>query len=385
VLDPLTSAERTFRSLGGYRQHFMNELCLDPVTHLVCEARLLDHDLLSLENRAARKIFVFHSIHLRPGSDVVRSGNRALLGRLAEADALVVLTPQQRDDLVERFGFGDRIHVIPHAIETAGGAGDRSAGGPGGGVTDMSADGSAGGVTDTSVDGPAGRTDDRPAGEAAGGTAAATRQPGKVVVVSRLSPEKDVAAAVEAFAMVHQVIPNARLEVWGSGPLESDLRALAERLGLDGVVRFRGYTQNANSVFQSAECSLVTSKWEGFSLAVMESLANGTPVVAYDVKYGPAAMIRDGINGHLVEPGDRAALADRVIGLLSAPDWQKAAMPEQAIRQMEDFSEDKLAQRWDHLFGSLVNPVARRPGPLKRLWRRVPAGPRNAIARALRL
>jgi poly(glycerol-phosphate) alpha-glucosyltransferase len=343
VLDPLTVRERGFKTMDGFRRHFMDELCTAPLTYLVCEARLLDRALLGLENRAARKIFVFHSIHVRPGTNTIRQGNRALLANLDQADALVVLTPHQRADVIERFGFADRVHVIPHAIRPASKTVPHLADAPGAA--------------------PDGRT------------------PGKVVMLARLSPEKNVAAAVQAFGTVRRSRPDAQLEVWGDGPEEPALRRLADSMELDGTVRFAGYTNNAQAVLRSAECSLLTSKWEGFPLTIMESMANGTPCIAYDTSYGPAAMIRDGVDGHLVEPGDTAALAKQIVDFLDAPAPQKQAMSDSAALRMQDFSEERLAARWNGLFDSLAKPVATQPPLVKRLWRRVPDGPRNAIGR----
>jgi glycosyltransferase involved in cell wall biosynthesis len=481
VLDPLSAVAREFKTMDGFRRHFMNELCVPPVTHLVCEARLLDRALLSLENRHARKIFVFHSVHIRPGTDIVRVGNRQVLGHMGGVDALVVLTPEQKADVAARFGLGERIHVIPHAVNrtqapppptphaappppaggpggaparddgqsagpmaeaSAGSAtrahGDRQLGGVGPGAaagsaarapgerrTGDPAAGAAAGFAARTWDerrpagpeappsprpgvdqarAPGGRRTGDPAAGAAAGFAARTREErrpagpvpeappssrpgadqtrvaGRVVVVSRLSAEKNVADAIRAFRVVAEVRPDARLDIWGSGPEELDLRRLVEELGLQGAVRFEGYTNNAHEVFAAAECSLLTSRWEGFGMTVMESMAAGTPCIAYDLKYGPAAMISDGVDGHLVSPGDWEALAQRIIACLNAPEAAKQAMRQDAAMKMEDFSEERLAERWLELFDSLDKPVAARPPLLKRLWRRVPADTRNKVA-----
>jgi poly(glycerol-phosphate) alpha-glucosyltransferase len=333
VLAPLTGAARAFRTLDGFRRHFMAELSAGELTYLVCEARALDGVLLSLENRLARKIFVFHSIHERPGSSVIRTGNRAVLNNLPGVDALVVLTPQQKADVVDRFGFEDRLHVIPHAITPAPPAPDTV--------------------------------------------------PGKLVMVARLSEEKNVASAIAALGAVRQARPDAQLEVWGHGPLESDLKAFAGSLNLAEAVNFAGYTNSARAVFGTAECSLLTSRWEGFSLTIMESMAAGTPCIAYDTKYGPAAMILDGVNGHLVEPGNQAELARRIIEYLDSPASAKRAMSANAAARMTEFSEERLAERWSALFLSLAKPVRSRPPLAKRAWRRIPDGVRNRIARVL--
>ncbi|MDR2348468.1 MAG: glycosyltransferase [Bifidobacteriaceae bacterium] len=333
VLDPLTPAEVRFKTMDGFRRHYMLDLCQDALTYLVCEGRGLDKALIGLESRFARKLFLFHSTHLRPDSEVVRVGNRALLAELGRADALVLLTPQQREDIAARFGFCDRLRVIPHAAAAAAGAADPI--------------------------------------------------PGRVVMVARLSPEKDIAAAIRAFAQVARVRPDASLEIWGDGPEEAHLRRLVQELGLDGAVRLAGYAPGAAAAFAAAECSLLTSRWEGFPLTIMESMAVGTPCVAFDVKYGPAAMIEHGVSGYLAPARDEAALAERLIGLLNAPPPAKRAMSQAARERAEGFSEAALAERWAALFESLRHPLAARPHLVKRLWRRVPPGPRNRLGALL--
>ncbi|MDR2452972.1 MAG: glycosyltransferase [Bifidobacteriaceae bacterium] len=423
VLHPLTAAERRFRTVDGFRRHFMDELCAPPITYLVGEARLLDNALLGLENRWARKIFVFHSIHIRPNSDVVRAGNRALLRNLAQADALVVLTPQQRADVAARFGFADRIHVIPHAIAPAAAppmpppaSGPQAAEpAPAAAAPPMPPPASGPQAPEPAPApaapplpppasgpqapeprpapaapaqrqppppapaGPPARPLARPAGPAGG------RQAGKVVVVSRLAPEKNLAAAIGAFQTVARARPDARLEIWGEGPEAARLKHLVRDLELEPVVRFAGYTDNASAVFRSAECSLLTSRWEGFPLTVLESMAAGTPCIAYDAKYGPAAMIESGVNGHLVPPGDQDLLAQRVISFLGAPASAKREMSSNAANAMAEFSEAALAERWSALFAALAKPKAARPPWHKRLWRRLPRRPREALARLLHL
>ncbi|MDR0365492.1 MAG: glycosyltransferase [Bifidobacteriaceae bacterium] len=333
VLDPLTSREQRFKTFDGFRRHFMDELCQGPLTYFICEARLLDKALLSLENRQARKIFVFHSVHIRPGTDIIRVGNRALLKNLSQADALVLLTGWQKQDVADRFGYADRLHVIPHATQLA----------------------------------------------AAGGE----RDPNKLAVVSRLNEEKNLGDSIRALQQVRQVHPQAHLEIWGSGPEEASLKSLAQELDLAEAVHFAGYSKQAQQAFDTAAVSLLTSRWEGFSLTVMESMAHGAPCVAYNTKYGPAEMIIDGVNGYLVEPGNVEQLAERVAGLLSLPaaDWQ--AMSQAAADRMREFSEARLAERWQSLFESLRQPVAVRPPLLKRAWRRVPRKLREPVGRIL--
>ncbi|MDR2113990.1 MAG: glycosyltransferase [Bifidobacteriaceae bacterium] len=331
VLEPGTTQEQRFQTMDGFRRHFINELTRPPVTYLVGEARLLDKALLTLENRFARKILVFHSVHLRPDGSTIRTGNRFALKHLNRLDALVVLTQAQKADIVQRFGAAERIHVIPHAIVP-----------PGPPQFDQ-------------------------------------RIPGKVVMATRLSPEKNVASAIRAFSSVRRAHPEAHLEVWGNGPKESELKTLINQLGLADAVRLAGYTNQMEPIFRQAECSLLTSRWEGFPLALMETMAAGTPCLAFDIKYGPADMIRPGVDGFLVPPGDEPALARQLIDYLGLSAAAKQELSTSAWERMQCFSEERLAQRWQELFAALIRPVAARPPLLKRLWRRVPVGLRERL------
>ena len=70
--------------------------------------------------------------------------------------------------------------------------------------------------------------------------------------------------------------------------------------------------------FETATFSMLTSRLEGQSLVLMESIGRGCPGVAYDIRYGPGTLIRDGVNGYLVPFGDEAAAADRHCARLGA-------------------------------------------------------------------
>jgi hypothetical protein len=82
----------------------------------------------------------------------------------------------------------------------------------------------------------------------------------------------------------------------------------------------------------------MTSKFEGYPLATLESMSHGCPVISYDIKYGPREQITDGVDGFLVAAGDQQGMADRIVELIRSPE-QVAKMSEAAL--------DKAAQH-DH-------------------------------------
>lgn len=77
---------------------------------------------------------------------------------------------------------------------------------------------------------------------------------------------------------------------------------LIKEYNLGDKVKVYNYTNNPLDEFRKSKASLLTSKYEGFGLTVMESIEVGCPVISYDVRYGPSEIIDDGVNGYLVEP-----------------------------------------------------------------------------------
>lgn len=98
-----------------------------------------------------------------------------------------------------------------------------------------------------------------------------------------------------------------RLVLLGDGPQKPALEALAARLGIADFVLFPGFTANPYAFMAKAECTLLTSRNEGLPNVITESLACGTPVVAFDCKSGPSELIEDRVNGLLVPDQDFAA------------------------------------------------------------------------------
>jgi glycosyltransferase involved in cell wall biosynthesis len=148
------------------------------------------------------------------------------------------------------------------------------------------------------------------------------REPGLIVSVGRLSPEKDHATLIRAFAKLDRTM---RLEIAGDGPMHGPLQSLIRELGLAGRVRLSGFVADPFPLFRRAALAVSSSRYEGFGNAIVEALACGTPVVATDCPYGPREILADGRYGLLVPVGDADALA-RAIGQAMATRPDRAAL-----------------------------------------------------------
>jgi glycosyltransferase involved in cell wall biosynthesis len=134
------------------------------------------------------------------------------------------------------------------------------------------------------------------------------------VLIGRLIANKGTMDALEAVAQVRASGRDVRLTLVGDGPLESKARERAHAPDLSGAVTLTGRVDDVERWLQGADVSLRPSYTEGLPLAVLESLACGTPVICSNLA-GNTEVIRHGHNGLVVEPGDVAALA-AALGML---------------------------------------------------------------------
>lgn len=142
------------------------------------------------------------------------------------------------------------------------------------------------------------------------------KNPNKAVIISRLVNMKNIEDAVSAFAIVAQKIPAATLEIYGTGEEKQAIKAKIDELQLNNNVFLKGHTNDPDGQFQSAALTISTSHYEGFGLSNMEALVNGCPVVTYDYDYGAKNLVKDGVNGYIVEQYNIEALANKIIELM---------------------------------------------------------------------
>jgi glycosyltransferase involved in cell wall biosynthesis len=133
-------------------------------------------------------------------------------------------------------------------------------------------------------------------------------QPPVILGVGELGYRKDFETLVRAFAHVRRQRP-CRLILLGRGRRQTQLRELAEALGIGADLHLPGFEANPYAFMARAALFVLSSRWEGMPVALVEALACGTPAVATDCPSGPAEVLAGGRCGALVPVGDDAAMA----------------------------------------------------------------------------
>ena len=148
--------------------------------------------------------------------------------------------------------------------------------------------------------------------------AAGPNPEGPAVMVSRLSPEKDVGTLLAAAALVARARPSFRLEIAGDGACLPGLRQTCRELDLEANVRFLGPVRDVAGLLARASLFVLPSLTEGISLTILEAMSTALPVVATRVGGNPEVVV-DGATGLLVPPRTPAALATALLHLLGDP------------------------------------------------------------------
>jgi glycosyltransferase involved in cell wall biosynthesis len=174
------------------------------------------------------------------------------------------------------------------------------------------------------------------------------------VFVGRLAKEKGLDAFVDAWPIVRRDRPEARLVLVGDGPERAGLAAQVESLGLQGHVTFAGTSTDPSSYLRAADLFVLPSREEGMSIALLEAMALGVPLVASAIP-GNQYLVQDRVLGRLAPPDQPEALGRLILEQWA--DLDRAALMGQAARRRvaEEFSIAAVARKHLDLFQRLID------------------------------
>jgi len=164
------------------------------------------------------------------------------------------------------------------------------------------------------------------------------------VCVARFDPIKGVDVLVNAWPRVLDSFPTATLLLVGDGPERKSLQAHVDGLRGRDRIRFLGYHADVERLLRCADVAVVPSRSEGFSLAALESMATGLPVVATRVG-GIPEIVSECVNGYLVQPEDPEAMARAIVRALSLTEEQRADLRQAALATAADHDLGLCAER----------------------------------------
>jgi glycosyltransferase involved in cell wall biosynthesis len=168
----------------------------------------------------------------------------------------------------------------------------------------------------------------------------------RIVAAGRLHPKKGFDVLIAALALLRDQGQNFDCEIAGEGDERARLEGLIAQHDLAGRARLVGWRADVSAFLATGDVFAFPSYQEGFPLVLLEAMAVGLPVASSAIP-GPVEMIEEGADGVLVPPGDPAALAGALAGLIAAP--RKAAALGVAARAkvLEEYGPESLKRRLD--------------------------------------
>ena len=166
-----------------------------------------------------------------------------------------------------------------------------------------------------------------------------------ILAIGNLIPSKGHACLLRAFARIHHRFPSVRCQIIGQGSELPRLKLLSSNLGISGRVDWLGRQSRTEVREALRECAIfaLPSAYEALGCVYLEAMATGKPVIACR-KQGIEEIVRDGVNGYLIEPNDEHGLAEHLSVLLESPILRQKIGTE-ARRSMSRFTIQQQCER----------------------------------------
>lgn len=169
----------------------------------------------------------------------------------------------------------------------------------------------------------------------------------KIVSVGRLTFAKNYELLIEIAQEILEKNPEWSWEIYGTGELESELKQKKEKLRVDRLF-FKGNVTNIYDLYEKYSFLVMTSRYEGFPMVLIEAMAKGLPCLAFDCQTGPSDIIIDGVNGILVEKENKSAMILAIQKLID-DDVKRVDMSSKTKLTVEKFATETTLEKWNKI------------------------------------
>ncbi|SPL72132.1 glycosyltransferase [Acinetobacter stercoris] len=270
------------------------------------------HHIYPIKKLAQAKVVsILHSNHIQFGQDAISgsfnsSERKKILENPESVDACVILTDEQMNDIEKRLPIHCPLYAIPHPVlikpEKLG------------------------------LD---------------------SRDLDRIIIISRLEKEKNIYEAINIMELIIKQLPDKKLYIYGDGSEKDKLKKYVDEKKLSSHIFFMGYTTDISKQLNKSVLFFMTSLYESFALSISESLSHGVPVLSYDFKYGPKALIKNDFNGFLIENHNTQLAAETAIEFLKDRNKIQKTI-DNAYKSVEWLEPENISKKWQKLFEDIT-------------------------------
>ena len=165
-----------------------------------------------------------------------------------------------------------------------------------------------------------------------------------IVSIGRLTYQKGYELLIKAWSLVEPLHSNWSLHLYGDGEDKEKLENLIASFNLQNIV-LKGSTNDVQAVYDNAGFYIMSSRFEGLPVVLIEAQSRGLPIVSFDCPSGPAEIVHHGIDGILVQNGNVLALAEAMIHMIENPQLRQA-MAREALQSAQTYHIDTVIDKW---------------------------------------
>ncbi|WP_298463157.1 glycosyltransferase family 4 protein [uncultured Mitsuokella sp.] len=178
----------------------------------------------------------------------------------------------------------------------------------------------------------------------------------KIVTVARIDFQKGLEYLVEIAKKVLSVHTDWTWDVWGTGDkayINNVIRNI-ENAGLTGRLRLMGSSLDMYDLYNKYGLYVLTSRYEGLPMVLLEAKAKKLPIVSFDIYSGPSDIVRDGVDGFLVKPFDVNKMAEK-INILIENKSLRQSFSDASYGNLDKFKEDSITRQWERLINDTLD------------------------------
>lgn len=175
----------------------------------------------------------------------------------------------------------------------------------------------------------------------------------RIICVGRLNEQKGFDLLIDAFSLIASQCPEWHIDIFGHGEEERNLVDKIKRNGLEHRINILKPTSDIYNEYMQSDFYVLSSRYEGFALVLIEAMSCGTPCVAFDCNYGPNEIIEDGINGLLVNNGDVNRLAEKMLWMITH-ETNRLEMGKKAHKSVSRYCKDRVMKQWEQAYLSVL-------------------------------
>ena len=176
----------------------------------------------------------------------------------------------------------------------------------------------------------------------------------KVIAVGKQSYQKSYDRLLKSWALLGKEFQDWELHIYGKFDENLGLEQLAKELNIEKQVFFHLPEKNIEEKYAESSIFVLSSRYEGFGMVLIEAMSFGIPCVSFDCNYGPSDIIKDNEDGFLIKNGDEKDFVQKLQELMRDENLRKE-MGEKARENVQRFSPQNVVKQWDELFKK-INP-----------------------------